>query len=204
MDLRRLEDKISKFYDKEVIEDDFFKNNEFSNSTEEFRVEDLEKLRKSNKMSKRRSNSFNLVKQFNAEDFELENVKNSKILLDSRFEIRISKYEREILNFLKDEGINIADMLRSFILQQGKKYLLENEFLEKYQADVKEYGRLMQELEKCQNYYDKIKYIRGLNLFSANILTNLRKYVIYKKIRPLKREIRNLNANLEKIEKIIN
>lgn len=60
-------------------------------------------------------------------DLNLDNAGTNKIEnLDERLEIRINKLEKNIIKKLRNEGINVSDLIRNFILNLEEEYVNKN------------------------------------------------------------------------------
>lgn len=115
--------------------------------------------------------------------------------LTERFEIRLTKLEKEILMELKNQGINISEELRKSILKLNKSFSKE-----KVEADFIKYEEehliLIRELEKKIKEYKKIKTLRGKTEEEAQKLVNKR-YL-------LKYEIINIVQRAKHLENYLN
>lgn len=106
--------------------------------------------------------------------------------LTERFEIRLTRLEKEILMELKNQGINISEELRKSILKLNKSFSKE-----KIEADFIKYEEehliLVRELEAKTKEYKKIKTLRGTTEEEAQELVDKRYLLKYEIINIIQR-----------------
>lgn len=118
--------------------------------------------------------------------------------LTERFEIRLTKLEKEILIGLKKQGINISEVLRKSILKLNESFSRE-----KIEADFKKYEEehqtLVRKLEEKLKEYKKIKTLRGETKEEAQEFVNQRYLLKYEMMNLIQRG-RHLEIYLKKYE----
>lgn len=142
-------------------------------------------------------NKFNINKPLKSDLVETyECGQGNKIeKLTERFEIRLTKLEKEILDGLKAEGINISYELRKSILKLNKSFS-RNKIEPDYIKFEEEYLILIEDLKEKKREYKKIKKLRGATQEEAQHLVNER-YL-------LKYEIINLVQRATHLENYLN
>ena len=120
--------------------------------------------------------------------------------LTKRFEIRITDLEREILDILKKEGINVSEELRKMILKEYESLVKE-----KIKVKFLECSNKLEEnlilIENLKTSYLKIKTLRGDTKEEAQKLVD-RRYKIKFELDSLLRESKHLEDFLNKYNEV--
>ena len=116
--------------------------------------------------------------------------------LTERFGIRITELEKEILDTLKKEGVNVSEKIRKVILKQYES-LVKSKIKDKYiDCTNKLEGNLIL-MENLKTSYLEIKTLRGDTKEEAQELVN-RRYKIKYELDSLLRESKHLEDFLNK------
>lgn len=188
-------DKLAKQEKKRIIEDEF-------EDLEEFNAEfiTLDMYNEEFQENKEDKYSFE-VQHLSREECSLPSY-SKKENYDKKLTIRIGETEEKIIEYLKyQKGLNISELLRNHILSLGKDIADEN-FVNGYNEQVREYNQVLEYISRCQRYRERIKNLRGANEFTANILTKQRELLKFK-IKNLKSKAKKINYQLEKMGKIL-
>lgn len=188
-------DKLAKQEKEKIIEDEYEDLEDFN---DEFITLDMyDEEFQENKEDKY---SFE-VQHLSREECSLPSY-SKKEIYDKKLTIRIGETEEKIIDYLKyQKGLNISELLRDYILSLGKDIADEN-FVNGYNEQVREYNQVLEYISRCQRYRERIKNLRGANEFTANILTKQRELLKFK-IKNLKSKAKKINYQLEKMEKIL-
>lgn len=142
---------------------------------------------------------FEIYKLPKSELLGVENFKGEKIeKLTERFELRLSKTEKLIVEDLKQKGINVSEEIRKFILN------LEVDFVkklnrEKYVELKKKYKQVLTDQTELILEKDKLNYLRGDTKEEAQFLVDMRLKFKYR-IDNLERQKEKLKDYLKKYE----
>lgn len=188
-------DKLAKQEKEKIIEDEYEDLEDFN---DEFITLDMyDEEFQENKEDKY---SFE-VQHLSREECSLPSY-SKKEIYDKKLTIRIGETEEKIIDYLKyQKGLNISELLRDYILSLGKDIADEN-FVNGYNEQVREYNQVLEYISRCQRYRERIKNLRGANEFTANILTKQRELLKFK-IKNLKSKAKKINFQLEKMDKIL-
>lgn len=188
-------DKLAKQEKEKIIEDEFEDLEDFND--EFITLEAIDEEFQENKYDKY---SFE-VQHLSREECSLPSY-NKEEFYDKKLTIRIGETEEKIVEYLKAyKGLNISKLLRDYILSLGKEIADEN-FVENYNKLVEKYNQTLEYIARSQAYRLKLKKLRGANEYTANILTKQRDYLKFR-IRKLKSKAKKLEAQMQKMEKIL-
>ena len=117
-----------------------------------------------------------------------------------RFELRLSKTEKAILESLRDRGINVSEELRKCILKLDEDIArqINNG---KYEEIKKRYMDTEKELQNLAERYKAVKTLRGETEQEAQTYTNLRWEIKYRRD-TLIRQMNFMEKFLEKYREI--
>lgn len=120
--------------------------------------------------------------------------------LSERFELRLSKTEKAILESLRDRGINVSEELRKCILKLDEDIArqINNG---KYEEIKKRYMDTEKELQNLAERYKAVKTLRGETEQEAQTYTNLRWEIKYRRD-TLIRQMNFMEKFLEKYREI--
>lgn len=120
--------------------------------------------------------------------------------LSERFELRLSKTEKAILESLRDRGINVSEELRKCILKLDEDIArqINNG---KYEEIKKRYMDTEKELQDLAKRYKAVKTLRGETEQEAQTYTNLRWEIKYRRD-TLIRQMNFMEKFLEKYREI--
>lgn len=116
--------------------------------------------------------------------------------LTKRFEIRITDLEKEILDILKKEGVNVSEEIRKMILKQYES-LVKSKIKDKYVECSNKLEQNLILIENLKASYLEIKTLRGDTKEEAQELVNKR-YKIKYELDSLLRESKHLEDFLNK------
>lgn len=120
--------------------------------------------------------------------------------LSERFELRLSKTEKAILESLRDRGINVSEELRKCILKLDEDIAREIN-KGKYEEIKKRYMDTEKELQDLAKRYKAVKTLRGETEQEAQTYTNLRWEIKYRRD-TLIRQMNFMEKFLEKYREI--
>lgn len=129
----------------------------------------------------------------------VENLKGEKIeKLTERFELRLSKTEKLIVEDLKQKGINVSEEIRKYILNLEVD-LAKRLNKEKYVELKKKYKEVLVDQTELLLEKDKLNYLRGNTKEEAQSLVDWRLKLKYR-IDDLERQKEKLKDYLKKYE----
>lgn len=116
--------------------------------------------------------------------------------LTKRFEIRITDLEKEILDILKKEGVNVSEEIRRMILKQYES-LIKSKIKDKYIDCANKLEKNLILIENIKTSYLEIKTLRGKTKKEAQELVDKR-YKIKYELDSLLKESKHLENFLNK------
>ena len=120
--------------------------------------------------------------------------------LTSRYEVRLTDTEKEIITALRSRGVNVSEAIRRFIISLDEQIATELNQV-KYEQFQEKYNEVLAELEKMYNYKKEYQYIRGETEQEVQSLNNVRESV-RKSIKFLERKKEKIKEFLAKYEDI--
>lgn len=170
-----------KIFDEEELEEDW----------EEFEEDDFEQM-----------SMFDIYRPVKSDFMETMKSGQAGVIekLSERFELRLSKTEKAILESLRDRGINVSEELRKCILKLDEDIAREIN-KGKYEEIKKRYMDTEKELQDLAKRYKAVKTLRGETEQEAQTYTNLRWEIKYRRD-TLIRQMNFMEKFLEKYREI--
>lgn len=99
-------------------------------------------------------------------------------VLEKRFELRVTKTEKKIIDELKKNGVNVSEILRKALLKIDPE-VTKQITKEKVDSVRSLYTRLAEEYQNLFKEFEKMKFVRGETQKEAQDIVNIRYATIY-------------------------
>ena len=99
-------------------------------------------------------------------------------VLEKRFELRVTKTEKKIIDELKKNGVNVSEVLRKALLKIDPE-VTKKITKEKVESVRSLYTRLAEEYQELFKEFEKIKFVRGETQKETQDIVNIRYTTIY-------------------------